>query len=175
MKLVSLPTIPNCVWIEGSRPDNCGCGIKTEKRSQWLLPASRQMEWSACQASTRPLKNGNMATRRRAFTLFRDGCVMLDIAASSTLTWRTPHQIPSTGGLDIGLSQKLSAIALSNVQAKRIAAKPISDASSADRKPSQPVNRYRSPVVDRASLKRAPRSWRLRGRRMSHLLSLRNI
>jgi len=58
----------------------------------------------------------------------------LDIAASSTLTWRIPHQIPSTGELDIELSQKLSAIALSDVQAERVAAQPISDASSANRK-----------------------------------------
>src|SRR5258707_6488965 len=58
-----------------------------------------------------------MVTPRRAFTLFRDGCVTLDIAASSTLTWRIPHQIPSTDELDIELSQKLSAIALSDVQA----------------------------------------------------------
>ncbi len=58
----------------------------------------------------------------------------LDIAASSTLTWRIPHQIPSTGELDIELSQKLSAIALSDVQAERVAAQPISDASSAIRK-----------------------------------------
>jgi hypothetical protein len=73
-----------------------------------------------------------MVTQRRAFTLFRDGCVTLDIAASSTLTWRIPHQIPSTGELDIEPSQKLSAIALSDVQAERVAAKPISDASSAN-------------------------------------------
>src|ERR1039457_1347835 len=72
-----------------------------------------------------------MVTRRRAFTLFRDGCVTLDIAASSTLTWRIPHQIPFTGELDIELSQKLSAIALSDMQTERVAAKPISDASSA--------------------------------------------
>src|SRR4029077_297001 len=78
------------------------------------------MEWSACQASIRPLKNGNMVTRRHAFTLFRDGCVRLDIAASTTLTWRIPHRIPSTGELDIELSQKLSAIALSDVQAERV-------------------------------------------------------
>jgi hypothetical protein len=64
-----------------------------------------------------------MVTRRRAFTLFRDGCVTLDIAASSTLTWRIPPQIPSIGELDIELSQKLSAIALSDVQRQRIAAK----------------------------------------------------
>jgi hypothetical protein len=56
-----------------------------------------------------------MVTRRRAFMLFRDGCVTLDIAAFFTLTWRIPHQIPSTGELDIELSQKLSAIALSDV------------------------------------------------------------
>jgi hypothetical protein len=56
-----------------------------------------------------------MVTRRRAFTLFRHGYVTPDIAASSTLTWRIPHQIPSTGELDIELSQKLSAIALSDV------------------------------------------------------------
>jgi len=55
--------------------------------------------------------------RRRAFTLFRDGCVTLDIAASSTLIWRIPHQIPSTEELDIELSLKLFAIALSDVQA----------------------------------------------------------
>jgi hypothetical protein len=72
-----------------------------------------------------------MVTRRRALTLFRDGCVTLDIAASSIRTWRIPHQIPFTGELDIELSQKLSAIALSNVQAERVAAKPISDSSSA--------------------------------------------
>ena len=40
----------------------------------------------------------------------------LDIAASSTLTWRIPRQIPSTGELGIELSQKLSAIALSDGQ-----------------------------------------------------------
>jgi hypothetical protein len=56
--------------------------------------------------------------------------VTLNIAASSTLTWRIPHQIPSTDELDIELSQKLSAIALSDVQAERIAATPISAASS---------------------------------------------
>ena len=122
MKLMNLLTIPNCAWIEGWRPDNCGCGIETEKRSLWLLPASQRMEWSACLASIRPLKNGNMVTRRRAFTRFRDGCVRLDIAAFSTLTWQIPHQIPSTGELDIELSQKLSAIALSDVQAERVAA-----------------------------------------------------
>jgi hypothetical protein len=60
-----------------------------------------------------------MVTRRRAFTLFRDGCVTPDIAASSTPTWRIPHQIRSIGELDIELSQKLSAIALSDVQASR--------------------------------------------------------
>src|ERR1700683_1364638 len=74
------------------------------------------MEWSSCLASIRPLKNGNMVTRRRAFTRFRDGCVRLDIAAFSTLTWQIPHQIPSTGELDIELSQKLFAIALSDVR-----------------------------------------------------------
>src|ERR1700728_479908 len=57
-----------------------------------------------------------MVTRRRALTLFRDACVTLDIAASSTLTWRIPHQILSTGELGIELSQKLSAIALSDGQ-----------------------------------------------------------
>jgi hypothetical protein len=56
--------------------------------------------------------------------------VTLDIAASSTLTWRIPRQIPSTGELGIELSQKLSAIALSDVRAKRIVVKAISDASS---------------------------------------------
>ena len=61
-----------------------------------------------------------MVARRGAFTLFPDGCVTLDIAASSTLTWRTPRQIPSTVELDIELSQKLSAIALSDVQAERV-------------------------------------------------------
>jgi hypothetical protein len=76
-----------------------------------------------------------MVTRRDAFTLFPDGCVTLEIAASSTLTWRIPRRIPSTVELDIELSQKLSAIALSDVQAERVAAKPISDASSATRKP----------------------------------------
>jgi hypothetical protein len=63
-----------------------------------------------------------MVTRRRAFTRFRHGCVRLDIAAFSTLTWQIPHQIPSTGELDIELSQKLSAIALRDVQAERVAA-----------------------------------------------------
>jgi hypothetical protein len=72
-----------------------------------------------------------MVTRRRAFTLFRDGCVTLDIAASSTPTWRILHQIPSTGELDIELSQKLSAIALTDVRAERVAAKSISAASTA--------------------------------------------
>src|SRR5580698_451102 len=81
------------------------------------------MVWSASQASLRPPKNGNVVTRRRVFTLFRSGCVTPDIAASSTPTWRIPHQIPSTGELDIELSQKLSAIALSDVQAERVAAK----------------------------------------------------
>jgi hypothetical protein len=42
-----------------------------------------------------------------------------DIAASSTPTWRIPHQIRSIGELDIELSQKLSAIALSDVQVSR--------------------------------------------------------
>jgi hypothetical protein len=65
-----------------------------------------------------------MVTRRRAFTLSRDGCVTLDIAASSTPTWQIPHRIPSTGELDIELSQTRSAIALSDVQAERVAAKP---------------------------------------------------
>jgi hypothetical protein len=60
-----------------------------------------------------------MVARQGAFTLFPDGCVTLDIAVSSTLTWRTPRQIPSTVELDIELSQKLSAIALSDVQAER--------------------------------------------------------
>jgi hypothetical protein len=60
-----------------------------------------------------------MVTRRRAFTLFRDGSATLDIAASSTLTWRIPHQIPFTAELDIELSQKLSAIALSDAPAER--------------------------------------------------------
>jgi hypothetical protein len=60
-----------------------------------------------------------MVARRGAFTLFPDGCVTLDIAASSTLTWRIPRQILSTVELDIELSQKLSAIALSDVQAER--------------------------------------------------------
>jgi hypothetical protein len=36
--------------------------------------------------------------------------------------------------LDIELSQKLSAIALSDVRGERVAAKPISDALSANRK-----------------------------------------
>jgi hypothetical protein len=132
MKLMNLLTTPNCAWIVGWRRDNCGCGIETEKRSLWLLPASQQMEWSACQASIHPLKNGSMVTRRRAFTLFRDGCVRLDIAAFSTLTWRTPHQIRSTGELDIERLRKLSAIVLSDLQPERVAAKPIGDASSAN-------------------------------------------
>jgi hypothetical protein len=62
-----------------------------------------------------------MVTRRRVSTLFRNDCVTLDIAASSTLTWRIPHQIPSTGELDIEPSQKRSAIALGDVQAERVA------------------------------------------------------
>jgi hypothetical protein len=47
-----------------------------------------------------------------------------DIAASSTPTWRIPHQIRSIGELDIELSQKLSAIALSDVRQGRVAANP---------------------------------------------------
>jgi hypothetical protein len=62
-----------------------------------------------------------MVTRRRAFTLFRNGCLTLDIAASSTPTSRIPHQIPSTGELDIEPSEKLSAIALRDLQAERVA------------------------------------------------------
>jgi hypothetical protein len=93
-----------------------------ETVSMAVARASPQMEWSACRASIRPLKNGNMVTRRRGFTSFRDGRVRLGIAAFSTLSWQIPHQIPSTGELDIELSQKLSAIALSDAQAERVAA-----------------------------------------------------
>jgi hypothetical protein len=56
-----------------------------------------------------------MDTPLLAFTLFQDGCVTLDIAASFTLTWRIPHPIPSIDELDIELWQKFCAIASSDI------------------------------------------------------------
>jgi hypothetical protein len=103
MKLVSLPTIRNYAWIEGWQPDNCGCGSEGEIWSLLPLVENRYMAWSVCQASTRHLTDGSMVSRRRAFVLFQNNCLTLGVAASSTLIWVTPHRIPFTGELGIGL------------------------------------------------------------------------
>jgi len=69
----------NSVWTEVWQPDNCGCGIEVENRSQWPLPESHYWASSVCLASTPHQRNGSMVTRPHAFMLSRRSCVTLGL------------------------------------------------------------------------------------------------